>query len=178
MAEWEFTLVIDGDVTRDETADWLFEAGCDDATFGQVDSVGYGTFNREAPSFADAVLSAIAAVDSAPDLTVLRVEPDELVTMADIAERTGRTRESVRLLVAGDRGEGDFPAPYTHSLTRNRLWRWSDVVRWFGVDKPEQFEQADVTAAINAALELRHKSDALHGHAAEQLYAIAHGKAL
>ena len=178
MPEWEFTLIIDGDVLRDETADWLFEAGCDDATFGSVDNVSYGEFTREADSFAEAVLSAIAAVDSTPDLTVLRLEPDELVTMSDIAERSDRTRESVRLLVAGERGEGDFPPPYTHSLTRNRLWRWTDVVRWFGADKPDVILRADVIAAVNAALELRRRSHALEGRAADQLYDLASGRRL
>lgn len=74
MPEYEFTLVIQGDLD-DSAVEALFEAGCDDATLGEVDGVGYADFIREAPSFGDAVLSAIEQVASVAGLTVLRVEP-------------------------------------------------------------------------------------------------------
>lgn len=86
---------------------------------------------------------------------VLRVEPDALVTMSEIADRLGRSRESVRLLVAGVRGAGDFPPPISHLRTRNRLWRWSEVAAWAGVLTDEQSAEAALLAAVNAALELR-----------------------
>jgi predicted transcriptional regulator len=86
---------------------------------------------------------------------VLRIEPDDLVTMSDIAERLGRTRESVRLLVAGERGPGDFPPPLSHLRTRNRLWRWSEVAAWAGVTDGIAQAHAQTIAALNAALELR-----------------------
>jgi hypothetical protein len=106
MTEHEFTLVIDGDLADETSARALFEAGCDDATFGVVDGVGYGEFLREAPSFAAAVLSAVDQVESIQGLQVMRVEPDDIVTMAEIGDRLDRTRESVRLLIAGQRGPG------------------------------------------------------------------------
>ncbi len=46
MSEHHFTLVLQGDPESDETIDALFEAGCDDATFGTVDHVGYADFVR------------------------------------------------------------------------------------------------------------------------------------
>jgi hypothetical protein len=73
--EYEFSLVITGDVEAEATVNVLFEAGCDDATLGQVDGVGYADFIREAPSFAEAVRSAIEQVESVPGLHVIRVEP-------------------------------------------------------------------------------------------------------
>ena len=103
MAEYEFTLVIHGPVEDEEVIEALFERGCDDATFGTVDGVGYAEFHRAAPTLGDAVFSAIKDVESVSGLTALRVEPDDLVTASEIAERLGRTRESVRLLVAGER---------------------------------------------------------------------------
>lgn len=106
MTEHEFTLVIDGDLADETIARALFEAGCDDATFGVVDGVGYGEFLREAPSFAAAVLSAVDQVESIQGLQIVRVEPDDIVTMAQIGDRLDRTRESVRLLIAGQRGPG------------------------------------------------------------------------
>lgn len=135
MSEYEFTLVIDGDLTDEDVVRALFEAGCDDATFGVIDGVGYGAFMREAPSFADAVLSAARQVESVRSLRVRRVEPDDIVTMAEIADRLDRTRESVRLLITGKRGRGEFPAPISHTRDRGRLCgvgqTWlSRSVRW------------------------------------------------
>jgi len=155
MTEYEFTLMIEGDLADQAIAAALFDAGCDDATFGVSDGCGYGEFLREAPTFADAVLSAIHQVETVSDLRVARIEPDDIVTASDIAERLDRTRESVRLLIAGRRGPGGFPAPISHSQERGRLWRWSDVAAWLERTEPEEREAARFVAAANAALELR-----------------------
>lgn len=157
MPEYIFTLIIDGEPDLDA----LHDAGCDDATFGEVDGVHYGEFAREAPSLAEAVLSAISGVESVGDLRALRVEPEDLVTAAEIAARLGRSRESIRLLIAGRRGSGDFPSAVTHMRSRNRLWRWSDVAAWAKRLAPEQEHEARLLATINAALELRNQSRTL-----------------
>lgn len=80
-----FTLVISGvaELSR-AVLNRLFEAGCDDATFGGRDGYVYGDFDREAPTFADAVSSAIEQVE-ATGLRVMRVEPEELVSASEIA---------------------------------------------------------------------------------------------
>ena len=156
VSEYEFTLVLDGDLDGEAVFDALFEAGCGDATFGQVDGVGYADFIREAPTFGDAVRSAIEQVESVPGLRVARVEPDDLVTMSDIAQRLGRSRESVRLLIADGRGPGGFPPPVSHLKARSRLWRWSEVAAWAKrQDQPVDPGVAAAIAAINAALTLR-----------------------
>jgi len=155
VGEYEFTLVLHGDLD-DAVVDALFEAGCDDATLGEVDGVGYADFIREAPSFGDAVRSAIEQVESVPGLSVERVEPDDLVTLSEIAQRMGRSRESVRLLAAGERGPGDFPPPASHLKARTRLWRWSEIAAWAARhDQPVDTTSATAIAAINAALTLR-----------------------
>ena len=163
MGEYQFTLVISGDLEADATIDALFEAGCDDATFGTVDHVGYGDFIREAPGFGEAVRSAIRQVESVPDLRVIRIEPDDLVTMTEIAERLGRSRESVRLLVQGTRGPGGFPAPVSHLKARSRLWRWSEVAAWAEKvsTNAEEHRESLFIAAVNAALTLRDSAMAL-----------------
>lgn len=174
MTEHEFTLVIEGDLADELVIRRLFEAGCDDATFGVTDSVGYGDFLREAPSFIAAVLRAVEQVESIAGLQVLRVEPDDIVTMAEIADRLDRTRESVRLLISGQRGPGGFPHPLSHARDRGRLWRWSDVAEWLGQLDPEQREAAHFVAALNAALELRRQAPTLSDHAAaKQLLSLA-----
>ena len=173
MAKYEFTLVIDGPVEDDDVLNAFFEHGCDDATFGSVDGVAYAEFHREAPDLAEAVFSAISAVESVKPLTVQRVEPDDLVTLSEIASRLGRTRESVRLLAAGERRRGEFPPPASHLRSRNRLWRWSDVAVWAGVKNGHDPEQAQLLAAINAALELRNRSATLPRQERERIEALA-----
>lgn len=153
--KYDFTLVIEGVLDDEQTMNALFEAGCDDATFGTVDDVAYADFHRRAGTFAEAVTSAIRAIESVPDLRVVRIEPDDLLTMSEIAKRLGRTRESVRLLVSGRRGRGNFPLPVSHATSRSRYWRWSDVAAWVGNLPSEEVERARLIAAVNAALELR-----------------------
>ncbi len=156
-----FTLIVVGpDLQSDETVDALFEAGCDDAIVGRADGIQYLEFDREAASLEDAVLSAVADVEQIDGAEVLRIADAGLASMAVIAARTGRTRESVRLLISGDRGPGGFPAPVTDPRSRYRLWQISDVERWLRAHGGEIDESRDehVLAAINAGLELRHHS--------------------
>lgn len=166
MGTFEFTLILEGgDALNDAALDSLFDAGCDDATFGEVDGCQYADFTRKARSLAEAVGSAKRAIESAiPEIRVIRVEPDDLVTAAEIAERTGRSRESVRLLVAGERGPGAFPVPVSHLKSRGRMWRWTDVARWFSDSLGEEFpagKEANFLAAMNGALEVRRMASRL-----------------
>jgi len=151
----EFTLRIEGRLDTEETINALFEAGCDDASFSMVDDAGFGTFHRRASSLSVAIESAIRDVESVAGLRVLGVDTDDLVTMADIARRLGRTRESVRLLVSGKRGKGDFPEPLARLGSRSPFWRWADVAEWAGKLPPQEQARAHLIAAVNAALEFR-----------------------
>lgn len=152
---YTFRLVV-REAIDDEGANRLFDAGVDDG-FPESGPEGHSIgFERESPSFADAVLSAISEVETA-QFEVLRVEPDELVSGADIAERTGRSRQSVSSLVNGTRGPGGWPSPVAGNV-RSPLWRWSDVAAWFesfdgsqSVDR----EQAALLAASNELLGAR-----------------------
>ncbi len=150
----QFTLVIAGN-TADVFAA-LRKVGCIDATADAVRGTGFLNFDRPAVSFRDAVESAISAIESLDGLVVRRVEPDDVVTAAEIADRLGRTRESVRLLAMGARGDGRFPIPISHVRARQRLWRWTDVVAWSGEVNDDQIVRAKYIAVINAALEYRH----------------------
>ena len=163
MSYYQFTLLVEGpDLQSDTAIEALFEAGCDDALVGRTDGVQYLDFDREAPSPETAILSAIVDVERLPGVEVIRLAGGGLVSMADIASHTGRTRESIRLLITNERGPGRFPAPVTDPRTRYRLWRWSEVRRWFETNYTNKAGQRDdaaydqVAAAINASLELRH----------------------
>jgi len=155
MTEHHFTLTIRGALT-DARLDALFDAGCDDATFSTKGELTFGEFDRDAPSLLDAVVSAIAAVESV-GVEVLHVDPDELVWASEIAERTGRSRQSIDMLIRGQRGPGNFPPPASHA-TRNPLWRWSEVDAWFATyeGRPADSERSAVLGALNGALEARH----------------------
>ncbi len=125
---YEFTLIVAGaDVQTDEALNALAEVGCDDATVGSSGGVQHLDFDREASSYLAAVLSAIEDVEAAvPGVRTVRVLPDEYVTLVEIAQRTGRTRESARLLSIGERGPGGFPPPAARGAERNKLWRWPE----------------------------------------------------
>jgi hypothetical protein len=106
------------------------------------------------------------------EITPVQARPSYSVTGP---KRLGRTRESVRLLAAGERGPGGFPAPVSHLRTRNRLWRWSDVAVWARVATPEQAAAAKLIAAVNAALELRHAMGGLGATEQRLVRALAAG---
>jgi predicted DNA-binding transcriptional regulator AlpA len=156
MPEQHFELTTQGKLT-DARLDALFEAGCDDATFSTKGALTFAAFDREAPSLLDAILSAIAATESVDGLEVLHVDPDELVWASEIAQRTGRTRQSIDQLIKGQRGPGDFPPPATHA-TRNPLWRWSEVETWFATSegRTPDTERSLVLGAVNGTLQARH----------------------
>jgi hypothetical protein len=116
-------------------------------------------FDRRASSLPRAVSSALQELLKAlPDATVLRIEEDDLATMADIARRSGRTAESIRLLVGGRRGPGGFPPAAGHLDARTKVWRWADVAQWFeetlGEPLPDTSDSAFLQA-FNDALEIR-----------------------
>lgn len=176
MSTFTFTVVAEGlDLQSNEIVDALFEAGCDDALVGCSDGIQYLDFDREAASLEEAVLSAVADIESVDGLKVVRLADAGLVSMADIALRTGRTRESVRLLVAGERGPGGFPPPATDPRSRYRLWRATEVEHWMRTYVGEAFESREdhVRVAINATLELRHHSSHISEDRKSDLLALA-----
>jgi hypothetical protein len=140
--------------------DALAAAGCDDAAFmgPAADGTFTAEFDREAPSFAGAVVSALDALQSVlPGARLLRVLPADPVTVAAIATRTGRSDESVRLLHQGRRGPGGFPAAAGWINEKTQIWRWTDVARWFADalgEPPAGAEHAAFLAALNDALDL------------------------
>jgi len=176
-----FTLFFSGvDVLDDEQFDALYEAGCDDALFGVRDGAHYGAFDREAESFSEALAGAIRDVTSAiTGLRVVRIEPDELVTIAAIAKRSGRSREYIRLLSNQQRGPGGFPAPVAYPDSRTRLWHWPDVAHWLTEHRRATLtldaQAANLVAAMNAAFDLREHTGHLHSKSDLALVAQALG---
>jgi hypothetical protein len=133
-----------GDARRKATGeDWDLHRGEDGQWIVQV--------TRAAPSFHEALLTAIREV-VASGLVVRRVEPDDLVTQAEIAERLGRTSESIRLLSRGQRGKGTFPPPAARTTVRGSLWRWSEVAVW--AKRPtDEVARTELIAIVNVELQ-------------------------
>ncbi|MGH6877961.1 MAG: hypothetical protein ACREHV_11390, partial [Rhizomicrobium sp.] len=91
MKTYEFTIVATGlDPEAEDFEDRFFDAGCEDATIAFQKGAIVLEFAREAPNFLKAVASAIADVDKA-GATIERVEPDHLVSLSEIARRSGLT---------------------------------------------------------------------------------------
>jgi hypothetical protein len=116
-------------------------------------------FERPASTFADAVISALSDPQRVfPEAELVRVEPDDLITISGIAERLNRSHESIRLLVQGQRGPGGFPRQASAQGAKTRVWRWHEVVDWFeqkmDVRVPNA-EHAKFLAMINDLLHLR-----------------------
>lgn len=156
-----FVLVLSGVSEPDERLEnALFEAGCDDGTLAFRNEVGYIEFDRQAPSLDAAVLSAIRNVERADSrLTVVAVEPGDAVNASEIGRRAEVTREYIRLLVQGKRGEGDFPIPQSGIAGKTLVWSWADVVRWMLehnlLEDRSVLETAETIRDINDALKMR-----------------------
>lgn len=130
MPKFEFSIIADGaDPEDDMFEDRFFEAGCDDALLMVVKGNVVLHFTREAADVTTAVTTAIRDVHKA-GARVRRIAPDSYVTISDIAERSGLTRQAISLYANGERGAGDFPKPVLRANTDSPLWDWLSVARW------------------------------------------------
>ena len=71
--KYEFSLILSDAKVPDESADKLYEAGCDDASILTRDGVTRLQFDREAANLDEALATAIRSVERA-GLAVARVE--------------------------------------------------------------------------------------------------------
>ncbi len=153
MDEYSVTLLLKTEQLRDEQIAALYDAA-PDATVSERDNRVYVSFDRTAPDFLRALISAITDVGKAlPQIPIAEVQPSDLVYAADIAARTTRSRESISQLVNGERGAGGFPLP-AYVLGGRSLWRWSEVEPWFAAHEGRLVSPsyAHVIAAVNAVL--------------------------
>lgn len=127
----EFTFVVDHRLSDDEL-DRLFDS-IDDVTPEREHARTLLGFDRVAESLAAALVSALRDVE-AEGLSVGSVRSEDLVTLKEIAARTGRTYESVRLLSLGRRGPGGFPGPM--SSDGWTLYSWAQVRQWMARHYP------------------------------------------
>lgn len=156
MSEFSFTLALDASRLSDTQIKALYETVPDSTTSDRGNRTFVG-IDREAADFASAVVSAIEDVERAlPSIRVIALEPDDLVSQADIAQRRGRSRESISQLVKGERGPGNFPRP-RHFVADRALWLWPEVERWFNEyeGREQQAHHDAFISAVNALLAVR-----------------------
>jgi hypothetical protein len=146
MKTHEFTIIASGlDPEMEGYEDRFFEAGCDDSTLSFQKGVIIVEFSREAVSFSKAVSSAYEDVQRA-GAKVERVEPDHLVSLSDIAERSGLTRQAISLYTRAERSSG-FPNPVARVTSNSPLWDWLEVTEWL-----HAHARIDREAVVNARI--------------------------
>lgn len=155
MKTHEFTIIASGvDPEAEDFEDRFFEAGCDDATLSFQKGAIIVEFHRDAVSFSKAVASAYEAVLRA-GAKVERVEPDHLVSLTEIADRCGKTKQAISLYTKGERDEG-FPAPVARVTSKHPLWDWEEVAEWL-VDRDalprEELVRARIVKEVNLHLD-------------------------
>lgn len=154
MKTFEFSIVASGlDPGAQDFADRFFNAGCDDATVSFQKGHIILDFAREAESIGGAIASAVTHVEAA-GASVDRVEPDPLVSLSDIAARTGMSRAAMTQYSKGQRGR-DFPAPIARVTSDSPLWDWATVAKWlFRHEKlsREAAIEAEAVRIANAAI--------------------------
>lgn len=144
MKTYEFSIIASGlDPIADNFEIRFFDAGCDDATISFQKGHIIADFAREAVSINEAISTAVTDVKAA-GATVDRIEPDPLVSLADIAARTGMSRAAITQYSKGQRGKG-FPTPIARVTSESPLWDWSSVARW--LFRNGKLTQEDVVAA-------------------------------
>lgn len=143
----------------------LHVAGLDDGSLARVESRTIVIVDREHTTFGGAVMDAIDQLDRIPACVVMHVDPVDLVSASQIAERRGHTRQWANNIISGVRGPGGFPAPFPQPRAGATLWRWSDVVSWLDGDTAgtggralELRAQSAFLAVLNAVLEVRNRS--------------------
>lgn len=137
--EYEFLLVVEG-VSIDDDAVVVALTEQFDAQLSWHRGLHRLAVVAEGENPVEAMQTLLPRLAStAPAMTIRWMDAD-LVGVADIAERTGRTRQNVQQWVDGERNsESPFPPP-EGTAGRSLVWRWSDVNNWLvplGLDDGE-----------------------------------------
>lgn len=154
MVVREFVLVVDRVPSRTQRDAIVAGAAGLEVRSDPWRGIGRIVVAREASSLLAAVVVAVRDVE-AVGLRAMRVEDAGWVTLAEVADRIGRARETVRLWSIGKVGPGGFPPPVNPTGSTS-FYSWVEVAGWLrerlGLDLPP-VESARMAA--NLALQLR-----------------------
>lgn len=153
MNEYEFSLVLERH-PDDAQAEAIAEGAPSVIGLEHGGPVPLAHMVVDAPNLAAAVTTTVRQLELIGVL-VVGLQTDDLVSVKEIAARTGRSRESVRLLASGDRGPGAFPSPVSPEPWS--LYSWTQVGGWFCEHFPDQdFDLDRQTTAADHFLRARH----------------------
>jgi|SRR4051794_4425912 len=152
MNMYEFCIIASGlDPQAEDFEARFYNSGCDDATISFQKGHIIVDFSREAASVVTAICSAVECVEKA-GARVDRVEPDPLVSLSDIAARTGLTRAAITQYSKGQRSE-NFPFPVARITSDTSLYDWSTVASWLFRHEKLSWEKAIDAEAVKVANE-------------------------
>jgi predicted DNA-binding transcriptional regulator AlpA len=154
MQTYSFTLAFDG---VDPWDDDLIEALAEHLPrvhWGEVDAEVQATAFAEASTGVHAVLDVVEAVRRVHATAHPTRVVEDLVSIPDIAGRTGMNRETVRLWTVGARGPGDFPRPRGTVGSGIKIWDWAPVNAWLR----RHYELGDAEQPLSAG-EAAHLND-------------------
>lgn len=167
MKTYEFSIVASGlDPHAEDFETRFYDRGCDDATVSFQKGHIILDFAREAETMVDAICSAVDAV-AAAGAKINRVEPDPLVSLADIASRTNLTRAAISQYAKGQRGR-DFPAPIARVTSDSPLWDWAEVALWLFRQKKLTRDDVIEAAAVEEVNTVIGRGDRLTKDALER----------
>ncbi len=154
MPMYEFSIIASGlDPEAEHFEAQFYVSGCDDALVSFQKGHIILDFSRKAANLADAITSALNCAAKA-GATIDRIEPDPLVSLSDIASRTGMTRAAITQYSKGQRSSG-FPAPSARVTSESPLWDWATVAHWLfrhGKLTKDQLIAAELFKEANALL--------------------------
>ena len=149
---FEFIIIATGlDPQAENFEPRFWEAGCDDATISFQNGRIIADFARESPTIEEALASAVANVRQA-GATVERIEPDPLVSLSDMATRSGMSRAAMTNYFKGHRQDG-FPPPCAKVTSNSPLWDWADAAEWLADHGRLDAKAAHTAAVLRAANE-------------------------
>lgn len=127
----------------------------DNATFAHADGLAIMTvYVEDGQPVAATVLAATRKLaHDIPGAHALRVHPD-LVSVSEIAQRIGISREAVRKWTINP--SLHFPRPFDTIGSDQRVWRWVEIADWLwkvkGIDTDDDLASVEDIADIDACM--------------------------
>ncbi|MBE9924414.1 hypothetical protein G8C93_00715 [Cellulosimicrobium cellulans] len=158
----KFSVVVDGIKLSDISVLVLIQEHLDDLVWSSMN--GRVTFSATLPEGSDVVCAASEAarrvLHAIPGVEIVSADRD-IVSQADIAERIGVSRETVRTWARGMRGPGKFPIPIATVGGGARggtdIWYWADVQSWLERHRGFAFSERPPSVKELAAMDAHFK---------------------
>ncbi|WP_280724802.1 hypothetical protein [Kitasatospora sp. MAA4] len=104
----------------------------------------------EAPTLVEAVADVARRIRLIPGLRAVAARHDDMVTLGEAAQRSGRTRTSLDLLASGKRGPGGFPAP-EWTTPGTSFYSWAKITA-FLVSLGDEVEETSLEIVLADSL--------------------------